>query len=102
MGGVSLLSAGLQALWGDAGVWVTATLVALLELHAAAASVAQMRLDSSTLMSMAAWTLVAVLTSSAVAKTLLAFFTGGAAFGCRVSLGLGVMVLVAVLTMLLN
>ena len=76
--------------------------MALLELHAAAASVAQMRLGSSTLMSMAAWTLVAVLTSSAIAKTLLAFFTGGAALGCRVSWGLGVMVLVAVLTLLLN
>ena len=102
MGGVTLLSVGLQALWGDAGVWVTATLVALLEVHAAAASVAQMRLDSSAPVSMAAWTLVAVLTSSAAAKTFLAFFTGGAAFGFRVSLGLGVMVLVAGLTLLLN
>jgi uncharacterized membrane protein (DUF4010 family) len=101
MGGVSLLSAGLQALLGDAGVLVTAVLVAIVEVHAAAASVAQMSMASGVSLPLSAWSLVAVLASSAVAKTFLAFFSGGAGFGWRVGLGLWVMVLSAALTLLL-
>ncbi len=101
MGGVSLLSAGLQALLGDTGVLVTAVLVAIVEVHAAAASVAQMSMASGVSLPLSAWSLVAVLASSAVAKTFLAFFSGGAGFGWRVGLGLWVMVLSAALTLLL-
>jgi len=101
LGCVSLLSALLQALWGQAGVLATAMLVALVEVHAAALSVAQMSLLTSTSLSMASWGLVAVLAASALAKTLLAFFSGGAAYGWRVGLGLGVMVSSAALTLLL-
>ena len=101
MGGVSLLSAGMQALLGDAGVLVTAVLVAIVEVHAAAASVAQMSMASGVSLPLSAWSLVAVLASSAVAKTFLAFFSGGAGFGWRVGLGLWVMVLSAALTLLL-
>ena len=102
MGGVSLLSAGLQALLGDAGVLVTAVLVAIVEVHAAAASVAQMSMASGVSLPLSAWSLVAVLASSAVAKTFLAFFSGGAGFGWRVGFGLWVMVLSAALTLLLT
>ncbi len=101
IGGVSLLSAGLQALFGDAGVLVTAVLVAIVEVHAAAASVAQMSMASGVSLPLSAWSLVAVLASSAVAKTFLAFFSGGAGFGWRVGFGLWVMVLSAALTLLL-
>jgi len=82
-------------------VLATAMLVALVEVHAAALSVAQMSLLTSTSLSMASWGLVAVLAASALAKTLLAFFSGGAAYGWRVGLGLGVMVSSAALTLLL-
>ena len=102
LGSVSLLSALLQVLWGSAGVLVTAMLVALVEIHAAAFSVAQMSLLSSTSLPLASWGLVAVLASSALAKTILAFVTGGAGFGWRVGLGLGVMVSAAALTLLLS
>ena len=101
MGGVSLLSAGLQALFGGTGVMVTAVVVAIVEVHAAAASVAQMSLSSALPSSLASWSLVAVLASSAAAKTLLAGFTGGLAFGWRVGLGLWLMVLSATVTLML-
>ena len=100
MGGVSLLSAGLQALFGGAGVMVTAVVVAIVEVHAAA-SVAQMSLSSALPPSLASWSLVAVLASSAAAKTLLAWFSGGLAFGWRVGLGLWLMVLSATVTLVL-
>ena len=53
-------------------------------------------------MNLVTWSLVAVLASSAVAKTLLAFISGGAGFGWRVALGLAAMVTGASLTLLLQ
>ena len=88
MGGVSLLSAGLQALWGDAAVLVTAVVVALAEVHAAAASVAQMSLGSGASKAVSGWSVVAVLAASALAKTALAFVSGGKRFGSLIALGL--------------
>ena len=99
LGFVSLLSAGLQALWGTAGAMVTAMLVAVVEIHAAAASVAQIGLANDISLDTLSWRLVAVLGSSAVAKTSLAFFSGGAGFGVRVGLGLLAMMLAAVMAM---
>ena len=60
-----------------------------------------MSMASGVSLSLSAWSLVAVLASSAVAKTFLAFFSGGAGFGWRVGFGLWVMVLSAALTLLL-
>lgn len=102
VGGVSLLSAGLQAWWGHAGVLLTAVLVAMAEVHAAAASVAQLSMASDMPLKLVAWSLVAVLASSAVAKTFLAFVSGGAGFGLRVGSGLAAMVIGASLTLLLK
>lgn len=101
MGGVSLLSVGLQSLWGDAGVLVTAVLVAIAEVHAAAASVAQMSLGASLSPHLAAWSLVAILASSALAKTGLAFVSGGARFGRLTASGLMAMVGGAAVTLFL-
>jgi uncharacterized membrane protein (DUF4010 family) len=102
VGGVSLLSAGLQAWWGHTGALLTAMLVAMVEIHAAAASLAQLSLASDMPMNLVTWSLVAVLASSAMAKTLLAFISGGAGFGWRVALGLAAMVTGASLTLLLQ
>ena len=102
VGGVSLLSAGLQAWWGHTGALLTAMFVAMVEIHAAAASLAQLSLASDMPMNLVTWSLVAVLASSAVAKTLLAFISGGAGFGWRVALGLAAMVTGASLTLLLQ
>lgn len=99
MGGVSVLSAGLQAVFGDAGVWVTAVLVAVAEVHAAAASVAQMSLSRGVPLALSAWSLVLVLAASAVAKTVLAFVSGGTRFGGCVGAGLAAMAGVAAVTL---
>ncbi len=101
MGGVSVLSAGLQALFGHAGVLVTAVVVAIVELQASAASVAQMSIATDMPLTLASWSLVAVLTASALAKTVLAFFSGCTGYGLRMGLGLGLMVASAALTLLL-
>lgn len=89
---VSLLAAWLRHVVGDAGVLVGAVLVALAELHAAAASIAQLSVSGGMDDTMARWGLVAVLASSALAKTVLAWATGGGPYGWRVGAGLAVMV----------
>ena len=92
--GVSLLAAWLGQLYGDAGVLAAAILVALAEIHAAAAGVAQVSATGSMTVPTAAWGLVGVLAASVLAKSVLAFVSGGLAYGRRVATGL--LVLVAV------
>ena len=78
---------------------MTAVLVAIAEVHAAAASVAQMSLRSEVSLAVSAWSVLAVLAASAMAKTVLAFVSGGTGFGWRVGAGLAGMVGAAVLTL---
>lgn len=86
--GVSLLAAWLGQLYGDAGVLVAAVLVALAEIHAAAAGLAQVSATGSMAVDTAAWGLAGVLGSSVVAKAGVAFASGGADYGLRVAVGL--------------
>ncbi len=102
MASVSFLSVASQSVFGDAGVWVTSVVVAMAEVHAAAASVAQMSLAIDASMADFAWRWMAVLAASAMAKTVLAFVSGGSRFGFRVGWGLGLMVLGAGLVMLVR
>lgn len=97
---VSVLSAWLGEVAGDAGVLVTATLVALVELHAAGASVAQLAAADGLGPETARWGVVAVLAASAVAKGALAFVSGGGRYGKIVTAGLGAMTAGAVAGML--
>jgi len=90
--GVSVLAAWLGQVYGDAGVLVASILVALAEIHAAAAGLAQVTANGSMAMHTAAWGLAGVLGASAVAKSGLAWASGGAAYGARVASGLAVMV----------
>ncbi|MNN73253.1 hypothetical protein D3C81_1893550 [compost metagenome] len=92
---VVVLAAGLQHVFGNAGVLVAAVLVALAEVHAAAASMAQLQASGSLSLPLAQWSVVAVLASSAVAKSALAFATGGWRYGAAISLGLLSMVAAA-------
>jgi uncharacterized membrane protein (DUF4010 family) len=92
---VSLLAAWLRVVAGDAGVLVAAVLVALAEVHAAAASIAQLSASGGMGTSTAGWGLVAVLASSALAKAVLAWVSGGGRYGLRVGAGLVAMVLCA-------
>ncbi|WP_122974809.1 DUF4010 domain-containing protein, partial [Comamonas thiooxydans] len=94
------LTAWLQHVFGSTGVLIAAALAALAELHAAAASLGQLFASGSLPLSTAQWGLVVILASSAIAKSVLAFTTGGAKYGTRISLGLASMVTGAGLSLL--
>jgi uncharacterized membrane protein (DUF4010 family) len=89
---MSLLAAWLQHVFGNVGVLVAALCVAWVEVHAAAASIAQLIQSGGMAPEWAHWALVAVLASSALAKTALAMASGGIRYGLTVGLGLAAMV----------
>jgi uncharacterized membrane protein (DUF4010 family) len=89
---MSLLAAWLQHVFGEVGVLVAALCVAWVEVHAAAASIAQLIQTGGMTPQWAHWALVAVLASSALAKTALAMVSGGVRYGLAVGLGLAAMV----------
>jgi len=88
---MSVLAAWLRRSFGDTGVLVAAIAVAWVEMHAAVASVAQLMQAGDMLPDLARWGVIAVLASSAVAKTVLAVVSGGVRYGLTVGLGLLVM-----------
>lgn len=92
---VLLLSAWLQRMFGDTGVLVGSTLVALAEAHASAASLAQLHAAGSLPLAMARWGVMATLAATVVAKSVLAFATGGGRYGAGISLGLCLMLVAA-------
>lgn len=92
--GVSLVAAWLQQVYGDTGVLVAAVLVALAEIHAAAATISQVSATGGMAMPVAVWGLVAVLAASVVAKAVVAWLSGGVRYGLLVSAGLVAMLLV--------
>ena len=67
---------------------MAALCVAWVEVHAAAASIAQLMNTGGMAPESVHWAIVAVLASSALAKTLLACVSGGVRFGLTVGLGL--------------
>jgi uncharacterized membrane protein (DUF4010 family) len=89
---MSLLAAWLQHVFGDVGVLVAALCVAWVEVHAAAASIAQLIQTGGMAPESAHWALVAVLASSALAKTAFAIASGGVRYGLIVGVGLLAMV----------
>jgi len=82
--GVLLLSAFLQERFGSAGALLTSAIAALIELHAAMASIAQLGGSGGLSDAMAEWALQAVLLSSVLARAAVAFTAGGRAYGLRV------------------
>ena len=97
---VLLVSAWLGEVAGGAGVLAASTLAGLVELQAAGASVAQLAAAGGLDQQVARWGVVAVLASSAVAKGVLAFFSGGAVYGIVLGAGLAAMVAGAVIGMI--
>jgi len=95
MGVLLLLSTWIQQQFGGAGVLIAASAVALVEVHAAAATLAQLASDAQLQMEAAGWGLVLLLLVSSIAKTVLAFVSGGSAYGWRVGLGMAVVPLAA-------
>ena len=98
---VLLLSAWLQRQFGDAGAVAAATFVALAELHAAAASLGQLVAVGGLGIPHARWGVFALLGASVVAKTIVAFSSGGLAYGLRVAAGLIGMLLAVGIVLLL-
>lgn len=85
---VLFLSAWLRDVFGDAGALVTAGIAALAELHAAAASVAQLTAAGGLSVDSGRWGVVGLLLASAVVKSALAFTSGGRRYGAWVAAGL--------------
>jgi uncharacterized membrane protein (DUF4010 family) len=74
--------------FGTAGVWLGASLAGLVEVHAAVASVAQFAHEESYTARALQQGLLAILASSVIARSVVAFTMGGRAYGMRVSIGL--------------
>ena len=85
---VMLLSAWMRQLFGDTGALVAATLAALAEVHAAAATVAQLWSAGGLEPRHAQWGVLALMGAAAASKSVLAFAAGGSGFGTRVAAGL--------------
>lgn len=100
--GVALVSAIAQAHLGTAGAITTAAIAALAEWHAAAASLAQLVVADALTNQQAARGLVLLLITSTLAKTVIAFVSGGRRYGHRVGAGLMLMVLNATLALWLQ
>ena len=83
-----VVSAWLQRHFGPTAVLAATSAVALVEVHAAAASMAQLFGNGSLGLGPATAGLVLLLAVSALSKSLLAFIAGGRAYGYRVALGL--------------
>jgi len=98
--GVVLLTAWLREHFGETGALITAGLVALVELHAAAASLAQLNTVGALEPRAAQWGVLIVMATASLAKSVLAFFSGGVRYGIYVSGGLFAMMVAASLAMI--
>ena len=90
--GVSLLAAWLGHIFGHTGALAAAVMVALAEVQAAAAGVAQLFANGSMQVEVARWGIGAVLAASCISKGVLALVSGGWRYGAWVAGGLLVMV----------
>jgi uncharacterized membrane protein (DUF4010 family) len=81
-------SAILRTRFDGAGTMVAASVVAVAEVQAAAASVAQLAAEGQLQIHSATWGLVLLLLVAGIAKAMAGFATGGASYGWRVSIGL--------------
>ncbi len=85
---VLLLSAWLRQSYGETGALSAAMLVAMAEIQSAAASLAQLFDTGNLSLENARLGLAGLLAASAVAKTAVAWASGGRAYGLRVGAGL--------------
>lgn len=93
--GVLFLSAALNHWLGARGAITAAVVTALAESHAAVATVANLFAGDVLDATQARWTLVGLLGASALAKSVIAFASGGPRYGLRVAVGLVAMVAAA-------
>ncbi|MBB5015520.1 MgtC/SapB family protein [Rehaibacterium terrae] len=98
---VLLLSAWLRDWVGAHGALAAATLAALAEWHAAAATVAQLAAAGAIQIDQGRLGLVLLLAASTLAKSALAFVSGGRGYGLRVTVGLSAMTAAAAAALVL-
>ena len=82
---------------GPGGALAATFLAAMAELHSAVAGVANLFNDGVLVAGYARWAVVGLLAASALAKSMVAFTSGGKAYGWRIAIGLGGMTLAAAL-----
>lgn len=97
---VLLLSGWLTEVVGEGAALLTAALAALVDLQAAAVTVAQLTGTGRISVASAGWGLVVLLAAGGLVKTVLAFVAGGRRFGLRVGVGLAASVAAAAVVML--
>jgi uncharacterized membrane protein (DUF4010 family) len=78
----------VQRQFGSAGVVAAAGAVALVEIHAAGASLAQLVAGEQLAVGAGCWGVVLLLAASAIGKAGIAFASGGRRYGWRVTMGL--------------
>jgi len=86
--GVLFVSAALNHWLGARGAITAAVLTALAEVHAAAATVANLFAGGVLTPTEARWAVVGLIAAGALAKSILAFVSGGPRYGVRVAIGL--------------
>lgn len=86
---VLIVSAVLNERIGDRGALAAAAIAGMVELQGAALAIGQLADGGRIPIAHARWGLVLLLASSAGVKSVLAFASGGRAYGWRVALGLG-------------
>ncbi len=92
---VLFIAAAMNAWLGPRGALVTACVAALAEVHASFASLAQLFHEQVLSAAQVRWGLVGLLATSVLAKSVVAFVSGGRAYGLRVAAGLLLMVAAA-------
>ncbi|MFA7614563.1 MAG: DUF4010 domain-containing protein [Candidatus Caldatribacteriota bacterium] len=95
-------SAWLNENFGGVGVIVTTIIAAMAEIHASAASLAQLTAREVIPLKTSQWGVIGALASSALTKIVLSYFSGGKDFALRLSLGLLMMLAGAVLGLLIS
>jgi uncharacterized membrane protein (DUF4010 family) len=98
---VSLCSAWLRTVFGDSGTLATAVVVGLVEIQAAAVGIAQLSPSHAEPSATARWGVVSILGASVCSKVLLAYLSGGRAYGTKIATGLILCLVAAVTGMLL-
>jgi uncharacterized membrane protein (DUF4010 family) len=97
---VTLCSAWLRSIMGDSGTLAASALVGLVEIHAAAFSIAQLSLQDPIQSAYARWGVMAILASSALSKIFLSYVNGSRGYGHRMAGGLSMMLMAAMGCML--
>ena len=92
-----VVSALLSETLGRRGALAAATLGGMVELQGAALAIGQLANGGRLELGEARWGIVLLLAASSLVKAILAFASGGRAYGLRVASGLGAMVLAAAL-----